>query len=91
MEKAPPRIKPEHSIRVSGKMINSMAKDVIRGQMVQSIMVTMSTVKNREKVVTSHFHIHILGIYNYSNESSYAGSWANDNMQGYVTHYSLLH
>ena len=78
-------------MRVGGKMISSMVKDVIRGQMVLSMWVTMSTVKNKEKVVTSHFHIHILGIYNYSNESSYAGSWANDNMQGYVTHHSPLH
>jgi diadenosine tetraphosphate (Ap4A) HIT family hydrolase len=91
MDKEPSRNRTDQSMRVGGKMINSMVKDVIRGQMVQSIRVNMSTVINREKVVTSHFHIHILGTYNYSNESTYTGSWVNDNMQGYVTHHSLLH
>jgi hypothetical protein len=81
----------EQSMRVGGKMINSMAKVVIHGQMVLSTWVTMPTVKNKEKVVTSHFHIHILGTYSYSNKASYTGDWVNDSMQGYVTHHSLLH
>ena len=65
-------------------MTSNTAAVATHGQITLSMRANIMKVKNRGKVCISHFHIHILGTYYYSNESKYTGDWFDDNMQGFV-------